>query len=442
MTTTTPPRQHRPPDYHRDHARPRTAPAPTSDAMEQRLTELISPATYRLRDEYRRLGLRERVLSLPVMVALLLAMIWRQIPSVGTLLQTLARERLLWVPPFQVSQQAIHDRFDVLPAQLVHQTLMTVLPTLAERAALRRRPLPPAVAAALHHFSHLWALDATVLEELFHKVGLLREKTGESIPGGKLFGVLDIATKLPAALWYDEAMPHDQAVLPALMDRIPRGTLLLFDRGIHAFAFFDWLTEHGCCFITLAKSTTAATVVTTLVETPRVRDRIVRLGTYRSSPCHSEMRLIEVAVGGRWYRYLTNVTDPAVLGAAQIVDLYARRWRIEEAFSLVKRLLGLAYLWTGTANGIQLQVWATWLLYAVLVDLSDAVAEELDVPLDRISLEMVFRGLYHFSVAYHRGEADDPVRYLATQDDLGIVKRRRKSREHQRLLDFPPELIL
>jgi len=70
-----------------------------------------------------------------------------------------------------------------------------------------------------------------------------------------------------------------------------------------------------------------------------------------------------------------------------VADLYRRRWRIEEAFHTVKRLL-LSYLWTGSINGIK-QVWATWLFYAVLVDLGDAVADELSLPFDRISLEMI-----------------------------------------------------
>jgi len=59
---------------------------------------------------------------------------------------------------------------------------------------------------------------------------------------------------------------------------------------------------------------------------------------------------------------------------------YLRRFAIEDAFHLVKRLLGLAYLWTGSLNGIKLQIWATWLMYAVLVDLSDAVAEAVQLP--------------------------------------------------------------
>ncbi len=159
----------------------------------------------------------------------------------------------------------------------------------------------------------------------------------------------------------------------------------------------------------------------TLADTPTVRDRVIAFGKYRSNPCRHPVRLVEVRVGDAWHGYLTNVLDPMVLPVVDVADLYGRRWRIEEAFLLVKRLLGLSYLWTGAANGIRMQVWATWLLYSALIDLSDAVAEELDQPLDRISVEMVYRSLYHFTVAYHRGEATDPVAYLAAQTDLGIV---------------------
>jgi len=80
-----------------------------------------------------------------------------------------------------------------------------------------------------------------------------------------------------------------------------------------------------------------------------------------------------------------------------VADLYRRRWRIEEAFHTVKRLLGLSYLWTGSmASSYK----ATWLL---CVDLGDAVADELSLPFDRISLEMIYRGLYHF--VQERGKA-------------------------------------
>ncbi len=78
----------------------------------------------------------------------------------------------------------------------------------------------------------------------------------------------------------------------------------------------------------------------------------------------------------------------------------------------------------------------------MLIDLSDAVAEELSLPLDRISVEMVYRGLYHFTVAYSKGQTSDPVAYLAAQTDLGIVKRHRKHRERAALDKWPQELNL
>jgi hypothetical protein len=176
------------------------------------------------------------------------------------------------------------------------------------------------------------------------------------------------------------------------------------------------LTEHTVTFVPRARGGVVAyqvpqvpQVPQVLVETPVVRDRIVRLGQ-RKHPCRHPVRLIEVQVGSEWHGYLTNELDPARLPTACVVDLYSHyshRWRgeepIEEAFLLVKRLLGLAYVGTGAANGIALQVGATWLLYAVLIDLSDALAEELNLPLDRISVEMVFRGLYFFCGAYQCG---------------------------------------
>jgi hypothetical protein len=132
---------------------------------------------------------------------------------------------------------------------------------------------------------------------------------------------------------------------------------------------------------------------------------------------------------GKWYRYLTNELDAGRLPAPYVVVLYWQRWRIEDAYAIVKRLLGLAYFWVGSQNGVQLQLWATWLLYAVLVDLTDAVAETLNRPFAAISMEMVYRSSYFFTQTYHRGEAADPVDYLANNATwLGVLKRKRKRR--------------
>ena len=137
--------------------------------------------------------------------------------------------------------------------------------------------------------------------------------------------------------------------------------------------------------------------------------------------------MVSVLWGPTWYRYLTNVLDPAQLSAQEVCQVYRRRWRIEEAFAQTKRLLGLSYLWVGDRNGVEIQLYATWLLYAVLSDLCGEVAQALGVPLQRLSVEMVFRSLYHFTWAVERGEEPDLLPFLVQHTALfSLVKAKRK----------------
>ena len=63
----------------------------------------------------------------------------------------------------------------------------------------------------------------------------------------------------------------------------------------------------------------------------------------------------------------------------------------------------------------------------MLVDLTDEVANTVAQPFAAVSLEMVFRGLYHFTQAFHRGQATEPVTYLAQNAKrLGLIKHKRQ----------------
>lgn len=401
--------------------------APPDAAVVEDLTELIHPAIYAQMAAYQDMGLRHRILTLPVMVAFVLSLIWRQIGSVSEAVRVLKREGVLWAPPLHVSQQAVAERLRTLPASLFERVWLDVLPQMQARWQPRRRPLAAVLAWAQQHFVAVLAVDGSTLDALLRKVGVLREGEGPVL-GGRMAGLLDVISLLPRQLWYEEnSAAHDQRFWERILRSLEAGSLLLFDSGFLNYELFDQLTDVGVWFITRAKANTAYQVTAVLRDGDRLRDQLIRLGA-PSSRCRQPMRLIEWFHEGRWYRYLTNSTEPTALPAEYAVALYWQRWRLEDAFNLVKRLLGLAYLWVGSLNGIQLQVWATWLLYAVLVDLTDAVAEVLNRPQGSLSIEMVYRGLYHFTQAYHRGEASDPVAYLA-QDakDLGLLKRKPRS---------------
>src|SRR3974377_737113 len=90
--------------------------APPDEAGAEDLTELIRPALDAPGAGYQALGLRHRILSLPVMVAFVLSLIWRQIGSVSEAVRVLKREGVLWTPPLKISQQAGAERLRSLPA--------------------------------------------------------------------------------------------------------------------------------------------------------------------------------------------------------------------------------------------------------------------------------------------------------------------------------------
>lgn len=237
--------------------------------------------------------------------------------------------------------------------------------------------------------------------------------------------LLELGSRLPRQIWYTpDPDTHDQGFWPEILAALPAGALLIFDLGYTNFQMFVELTAAHVTFITRAKRNLAYQVIRTFQQTAQVHDRLIWIG---QGATRQQVRLIEVLYRGTWYRYLTNELDPLRLPTEYVVALYWQRWRIEDAYAIVKRLLGLAYFWTGSENGVCLQLWATWLLYAVLVDLTDAVADALNQPFAVLSLEMVYRSLYYFTQAYHRGEASDVVVYLAANAKwLGIIKRKRK----------------
>ncbi len=413
-----------------DHARRRDTPLPSDPEIARRLQELVRPVALAHTPQYRADGLRERVLTLPVMVALVLSLIWRRIPGVRALKRVLARESLLWVEPLEVSQPALSERFRVFPAELFRGVLLDVLAQLPARVAARTRPVPAVLAALRSRFAACYALDGTTLEALFRKLGSLRARPAAPL-AGHLAAVVDLVSHLPVQVWYaEDSQTNDKAFLPEILAWLPAHSLVVFDLGYFAFPFFDALSQAGHWFVSRLREKTSFTVERVLLNRPHVQDRIVHLGKYRSNPSHMPVRLIEVYVGGAWRRYLTNVLDPERLSVVEVVAVYEQRWQIETAFLLVKRLLGLSYLWVGSLNGVQLQVWATWLYYAVLIDLCDAVAELLQLPLQRISVEMVSRSLYFYAHAVTQGYAGTAAAYFANpaNRDLGIVKQKRRSR--------------
>lgn len=411
--------------------RPTTA--PSDEQIKERLTDIVHPVTLAQVGYFHNLGLRERTLGLLVMVALVVEMIWRQVGGVSEMVRMIQTEAVLWASPKKVSQQALSQRLASLPSDLFLKVLVAVLPLMQQRWAERQRPLPTEIAWAQQQYTEVEIVDGSTLDSLIRKIGLLKDLPQNPL-AGRMTALLNLGSRLPTQVWYKaDPKAHDQSFWPQILPVLKFGSLLLFDKGYINFSVFAQLTLAQVKFITRAKSNLAYTLERALVRTAGAHDYLVWIGPEDQRQL---VRLVEVLYKGKWYRYLSNELDPKRLPTAYLVALYWQRWRIEDAYAIVKRLLGLAYFWCGAQNAVEMQVWATWLLYAVLIDLSDAIAEALQQPLAMISLEMTYRSLYFFTQAHHRGDTDDVVAYLAANAKmLGILKRKRPS-TYPALLDL------
>jgi hypothetical protein len=418
-------------------------PMPAVEEVEQRLMDLLSPSLLAPRQMERRdprqpqrlIRMRQRLLTLPVMVAIVVSLVWRRMPAVAEVHRVLAQEGLLWLTPLRVSPQAITKRLDALPAAVMGQLFTEVCARLQTQA-------PPGVllprwTTVREHFSLIALVDGSTLEALRKKTRVLQEHEG-LVLGGKMMVMVEAFSHCPLwQLYTEDAAANDKRFAAEIMAAVPVQGLLVFDLGFFSFLWFDDFTASHRFFVTRMREKTAYRTVRGLSSGPAYRDEIIHVGQYRSNPCRHPLRLVSVLWQGMWYRYLTNVLDPQVLSARQVCELYRRRWRIEDAFALTKRVLDLAYLWTGSANAIQLQIYATLIFYAVLLTICQQVAQVLGEPLERISVEMVFRALYHYSHARQRGACEELVPFLVAHAKLlGVVKRWRKSHRERQQLEY------
>lgn len=106
-------------------------PAPPIEEIENRLRQSWTAESFvGARLQMQRLKLRERLLTLPVMTALVLSLVRRRVPCLSELLRLLEREGLFDGAPVRLTKQALSQRRDRLPASLFAEVFNVALTRL------------------------------------------------------------------------------------------------------------------------------------------------------------------------------------------------------------------------------------------------------------------------------------------------------------------------
>ena len=317
-------------------------------------------------------------------------------------------------------------------AKLVHPNIVQVYDTGVDQG---------------RHFIVMEYVEGKSGAQLLQRDGALRPGTAVEIAAhfkpadpllpGKLSVAFDVRRQLFAQVRPTE-LPHQnpKAAAPALYRALPPASLLLVDLGYFSFPLFDQLSDDGYWFISKQRRRTSATVVHTLVDQPGLTDELIWLGAYRADQARHLVRRITVTITTTPYVYLTNVLDPGLLSAADVVQLYGRRWDIELAFKSLKQHLGLGVVWSAHWELILTQVWGALLIAQIASALRQQIALRAGIDLVDVSLALLLRELPQ---VVRRGE-DDIVGIIAGLPVTpgGFL---RKARRVQYVIPVPKRII-
>jgi len=243
---------------------------PAVKEVAQRLRDVRSPSLRAPRPLARRaprppprlIRRRQRLLTLPVIVAIMGRVGWRRGPSIAEVQQVLGREGLLGMAPRHVSPQAIPKRRAVLPAAVLGQRLAAVGARL--QAQVPPTVPPPGGAPVRERFSLLALGDGATREALRNKTQGLRARAGLVLGGKRRVMVAAVSHRPRWQLDTADAAAHAKRCAAELRAAGPGGGRWVFALGFVSFLWFDACTNPQKVFVTRRRAKSASRTVQVL----------------------------------------------------------------------------------------------------------------------------------------------------------------------------------
>ena len=363
---------------------------------------------------------RPRVLPSLALWAGLLICVLKGFSSKLDLWRLLNKHQLWFYPRFPVSDQAVYDRLDRAGVAPMEQLFCQISSILKDRLApFALRDLAPFAAEVV-------ALDESTLDPMARKLPSLRglPKGDRRLLPGKLAGLFDLRRQQWMRIQHIANPDQNEKVAArAMVEALPKTSLILADLGYFGFAWLDHLTDQGYYWISRLRAKTSYEVLHVYYQSADIFDGVVWLGAYRADRAAHAVRLVQFEVSGTTYSYLTNVLDPLQLPIQEIARLYARRWDIELAINLVKTHLKLHILWSTKTVTILQQLFAVLIISQVLQALRMEIAGRAQVDPFEVSMQLLVRWMPQY--AY---EGQDPVAgFVSEGRDMGFIRPSRRT---------------
>lgn len=211
----------------------------------------------------------------------------------------------------------------------------------------------PGLRSAFHRRWRLFALDGSVFEladtpaNRAHFGAASNQHKDGAFPQLQALALCEVGTHALTDLEFGPYQVSELALSQALLRRLPRGVLLLMDRGLSYYEPVRATWQRGSHVLARVKAGQRALPV----------EEVLPDGSYRSAiyPCFNDRRAGRDGIAVRVIRYthddpgrdgggaetalITTVLDPAELSAREAIALYPWRWEEESALKEVKEVL-------------------------------------------------------------------------------------------------------
>ena len=221
-----------------------------------------------------------------------------------------------------------------------------------------------AAKAPKHKFrfkSKLFSLDATTIKlclSLFPWASFRQAKGGV-----KMHALLDHDGHIPAFATVTDAKTHESRIAQAL--ELPRGSIVVFDKGFINYSWFRTLGEKAIFFVTRLKRNAAYKLLERRPvnrKTGVTSDHIIEVVSRGKT-----LRLRRIGYrdpeSGKHYELLSNHFR---LAAKTVADIYKDRWQIELFFKEIKQNLCIKTFVGNSENAVLIQIYTALTVYLLL----------------------------------------------------------------------------
>ena len=211
--------------------------------------------------------------------------------------------------------------------------------------------------------NNLYIFDATsisLFQEILKGPGI-SSSDGRRKGGIKVHTLLHAAKDIPTMIRYSAAADSDTKFLREV--HLPRGSVIVFDRGYRHYSTYNRFTEEGTTWVSRHREDS----VYKIKKKYTVNDFQKHYGVKTDwrielGHDHSKKAIKVIARMISYYdatkkRYFTFITNNFQLAPLTVANYYRQRWQIETFFKRIKQNYPLQYFLGDNENAIKIQIW-------------------------------------------------------------------------------------